>query len=64
MRDILKGIHQCESRFDEKAAGFVYRHPVLGFLAVFVAMPVFVLVAVCVCAAIVALPMAWLLGWL
>lgn len=63
MRDILKCIHRCESKFDEKAARFVYRHPLLGFLAVFVGMPIFVLVAVCVCAAIVALPMAWLFGW-
>ena len=42
----------------------IWHHPLLGFISIFVGMPLLVLVCVCISTIVVALPMTWLLGWL
>ena len=57
-------IQKLEREFDERAAQFLWRHPFLGFLAVFIGAPLLVLLCVCVGTALIALPVGWLMGWL
>lgn len=59
---ITKSIREFEHEFDFKAEQYLWRHPFLGFLAIFVGMPIFVLVCVCMSTVIIAFPMVWLLG--
>ena len=51
-------------RFDTNAERFIWHHPLLGFISIFVGMPLLVLACVCISTIVVAFPMAWLLGWL
>ena len=53
-----------EQRFDAKAEHFIWHHPLLGFIYIFVGMPLLVLTCVCISTIVIAFPMAWLLGWL
>lgn len=61
---ISKSIQKFEYEFDIKAERYIWRHPILGFLVIFVGMPAFVLLGVCICTIVIAVPMAWLFGWL
>lgn len=61
---IARTIRKYEYRFDVKAENFIWHHPLLGFFLIFVGMPLFVLLCVCVSTAAIAFPMAWLFGWL
>lgn len=61
---ITKSVRKFEHEFDMKAERFLWRHPFLGFLSIFVGMPIFVLVCVCISTVVIAFPMAWLFGWL
>lgn len=61
---ITKSIRKAERWFDAKTERFVQRHPLLGFLLVFAGMPLFILACVCAGTAVLAVPMAWLFGWL
>ena len=60
----IQNIRKCEQEFDSKAARFLWKHPFLGFLSIFVGIPIFILICVCVSTIIIALPVAWLLGFL
>ena len=53
-----------EQRFDAKAERFIWHHPLLGFFFIFIGMPLFVLLGVCISTIVIAFPMAWLFGWL
>jgi len=61
---ITKSIKRFEQVFDKKAERFLCCHPVLGFLAIFIGVPMFVLAGVCICTVVVAFPLAWIFGWL
>ncbi len=61
---ITKSLLKFEHEFDIKAEQFFWKHPFLGFLFVFVGMPIIVLTCVCVGTVAIAFPMAWLFGWL
>jgi len=61
---IAKTVRRYERNFDRKAEQFLWHHPLLGFLAIFIGVPIFVLACVCIGTVILAFPMAWLLGWL
>lgn len=61
---ILQTIRKYEREFDLRAERFLWKHPFLGSLCVFVGMPIFVLICVCVSTAVIVLPVAWLLGFL
>lgn len=58
MTAIIKSIHKMENRFDKTAERFAFHHPYLAFLAMFIGMPLFVLIAVFVCTVLVTLPLA------
>lgn len=61
---IVKSLYKFEDRFDQAAQRFASRCPYLAFWAMFVGVPVFILIAVCLCTAVTMLPVAWLMGWI
>lgn len=61
---MIKSIRKFEQKFDLKTERFLLKHPVLGFLSVFIGMPVFVLACVCISTTAIALPIAWFFGLL
>jgi len=61
---ITKFIRKFEYEFDKKAERFIWKHPFLGALSIFVGMPVFILICVCISTTAIAFPMAWIFGWL
>lgn len=61
---ITKSIRKFEREFDLRAEQFFWRHPFLGFLSIFVGMPILVLMCVCVSTTVIAFPIAWMLGYL
>lgn len=61
---ITKSIRKFEREFDLKAERFLWKHPFLGFLSIFVGMPIFVLICVCISTTVIALPIAWFFGFL
>ena len=48
MAAIWKSIHNFEDKFDRNAERFAFHHPYLAFLAMFIGMPLFILIAVAV----------------
>ena len=64
MTKLLKSIHRWEARFDQKAEVFAMRHPCLAFCAMFIGIPVFVLVAVCACTIIISLFISFIISLL
>ena len=61
---ITNATRRFEQRFDAKAERFIWHHPLLGFFFIFIGMPLFVLLGVCISTIVIAFPMAWLFGWL
>ena len=61
---ITKSIRKFEYNFDLKAEQFIWHHPLLGFFLLFIGMPLFILLGVCISTVVIAFPMAWLFGWL
>lgn len=61
---ITKSIRRFERELDLRAERFFWKHPLLGFLFIFVGMPMFILICVCISTMIIALPIAWLFGFL
>ena len=61
---ITKSIRKFEYKFDLKAEQFIWHHPLLGFFLLFIWMPLFILLGVCISTVVIAFPMAWLFGWL
>ena len=61
---ITKSIRKFEKEFDLRAERFLWKHPFLGFLSIFVGMPIFVLICVCISTTVIALPIAWFFGFL
>ena len=61
---ITNATRRFEQRFDAKAERFIWHHPLLGSISIFVGMPLLVLACVCISTIVIAFPMAWLLGWL
>ena len=61
---ITNAAKRFEQRFDAKVERFIWHHPLLGFISIFVGMPLLVLACVCISTIVIAFPMARLLGWL
>lgn len=64
MTGIWQSIHKWGHKVDRCTEHFAFRHPYLAFLTALVGMPLFVLLAVAFCTAAVAIPAAWIFGWL
>ena len=45
---ITNAARRFEQRFDAKAERFIWHHPLLGFISIFVGMPLLVLACVCI----------------
>ena len=61
---IIKSIRKFERIFDIKAEKFMWRHPFIGFFSIFIGMPIFILVCVCISTIAIVFPMAWIFGWM
>lgn len=59
---ITKSIRKFEYKFDLKAENFIWHHPLPGFFFIFIGMPLFVLLGVCISTVVIAFPMAWIFG--
>ena len=46
MSAIFKAIHEFDKRIEVRAEHFAFKHPDLAFLAMFIGMPLFILIAV------------------
>ena len=64
MVSIAKTVRRWERGIDSRAEKFVWKHPVLGFLSVFVGMPLLILACVCLSTVMIVFPMAWVLEWI
>lgn len=51
-------------RFDAAMERFIFHHQVLGFLVMFVGLPLLTLAAVCICTTVLVLPVALAMGWM
>lgn len=63
MTAIMKSIRKYENKVDRKAERFVFLHPYLSLLTMFIGMPLLILMAVAVSTTLITLPMAWVFGW-
>ena len=63
MEGVLKSICRIEKKFDRQAARFTNRHPLLAFGAMFIGMPILLLLTVSVSTVIITIPLACLFGW-
>ena len=61
---ITRSIRKFEQEFDLRAERFICKHPLFWISFRFVGMPIFILICVCISTTIIALPIAWLLGFL
>lgn len=64
MKAILKSLKKIEEKFDRRAERFVFRHPHMAFLVMFVGMPLFILAAVAALTMVIVFPTGMLMGWL
>lgn len=62
MKVILKSIQNFEDKFDRSAELFAFHHPYLAFLAIFIGMPIFVLIAVFISTVAITFPIAYIFG--
>lgn len=56
--------HRLEQRFDRCAERFAFHHPCAALFAMFIGIPVLILLAVTASTLILSFPMAYLFGWL
>ncbi|GAA6393142.1 Uncharacterised protein [uncultured Flavonifractor sp.] len=62
MSAMKKRLHHFNAWFDASLEQFMLQHKLLGFLTVFIGMPLFILAAVFICTIGIVLPMAWIFG--
>lgn len=62
MAAIMKTIHKFEYQFETKAERFVFRHPCIAILVMFVGMPITILIIVTLFTMIFALPLTMIFG--
>ncbi len=61
---LINRVSHFEKYIDSSIEKFIFHHKFLGFLMIFIGMPLITLAAVCVCATIVMVSVAYLFGWL
>ena len=64
MSAIFKAIHEFDKRIEAHVEHFAFKHPYLSFFALFIGMPICVLVAVFFFTVIITVPIALIFGWL
>lgn len=63
MTKIMQCFYTVEHRLGAAADGFIFHHPYLGLITVFIGMPILVLSAVTISTIVIMLPFVILLGW-
>ena len=63
MTALKKRMSHLENQVDSCMEGFAFHHKFLGFLMIFVGMPLATLLAVCICTLLIALPLSLVFGW-
>lgn len=58
----IKHVSRLENRMDDSIEKFVFHHQFFWFCMIFIGVPFVILAAVCVCTAMIVLPMAFLFG--
>lgn len=64
MFTLIKSVSRFETHIDASIERFIFHHKFLGFLMIFIGMPLVTLATVCVCTTIIIMPIAFLFGWL
>lgn len=64
MSAFIKTVRKWENKFDRSAEYFAFHHPVAAFLLMFIGMPILILIAVSILTTMIALPLAWIFGWM
>ena len=64
MFTLIKSVSRFENHIDASIEKFIFHHKFLGFLMIFIGMPLVTLAAVCVCTTIITLLIAFLFGWI
>lgn len=64
MLTIKKRVSRFENHMDASMEKFMFHHKFLGFVMIFVGMPVVTLIAVCACTTMITLPLAFMFGWI
>lgn len=63
MVSLLRRFSHMGSRIDSSLEKFIFHHKILGFLMIFIGMPLITLAAVCICTTLIILPIAFVFGW-
>ncbi|MEG2813994.1 MAG: hypothetical protein RSA79_05260 [Oscillospiraceae bacterium] len=50
-------------KFDKKIKKFLFDHPIISFLAMFIVMPIFILASVVLLTTLVSVPVGLIFGW-
>ncbi len=53
-----------QNKYDKTVDRFMHNHPCIAFLALFIGMPIFILIAVFACAAAIMIIMSQIMGWI
>ena len=61
---LKKRVSRFENHVDAAMEKFLSHHRLLGFLIIFIGMPLVTLAAVCICTTMITLPIALLFGWI
>ena len=62
MLTFIKRVSRFENHVDDAMEKFVFHHKFLGFLMIFIGMPLAILAAVCVCTTMITLLITFLFG--
>ncbi len=63
MFTLLKRLSRFEIRVDTEIERFLFHHRLMGFLMIFIGIPMITLLAVCLFAAVIAFPLSLLFSW-
>ena len=63
MNASVKWIYKFESRFDKCAKRFIFHHPFIAFLVMFIGAPIFIIIVVAAFSILITFPVAWMFGW-
>lgn len=64
MMNMVKKIKEKEIVFENQAEKYLFHHPYIGFFLIVAGMPIFILLAVTICTAVIMLPISYFMGWL
>lgn len=64
MSMFIRRVSRLENHIDTSLEKFVFHHQFLGFFMILIGMPLAILATVCVCTTLIALPIAFVFGWI